>query len=264
MLNKNNNSIRSTALIMIVISFVLIYFIISLSSSASHKISYVNKASSTSASIINLMLYDDFESSKYSLGQGETTPNKKWYNDYSGYGITGVAKDPTTGNHYFYEEPMISTSPNETHASLVTTTKKYSNFDMTLDMSTLKQLRQNSRPNPWETAWVFWHYTDDFHTYAFYLKPTGFQIEKKDNNNRDDSAQIYLLDGYTPKLKMVQWTKVRISMVGTHIRVWVNGANIADFYDKIPNSPRMSSGAMGLYNEDSSVIFDNVYITPMG
>jgi hypothetical protein len=268
MLKKtNNNSMRSTVLIMIGISFVLIYFILSLSSSASHKISYVNKASSTSATITNLTFYDDFENSKYSLGQDETSPNKKWYNDYSGYGVTGVAKDPTTGNHYFYEEPKISTLPNETHASLVTTTtttKKYSNFDMTLDMSTLKQLRQNSRPNAWETAWVFWHYTDDFHTYAFYLKPTGFQIEKKDNSNRDDSAQIYLLDGDTPKLKMGQWAKVRISMVGTHIRVWVNGTNIADFYDKIPNSPRMSSGVMGLYNEDSSVRFDNVYITPMG
>ena len=135
---------------------------------------------------------------------------------------------------------------------------------MTLDMNTVKQLRQNSTPNPWETAWVLWHYTDDFHTYAFYLKPTGFQIEKKDNNNRNDSAQIYLLDGDTPKLKMGQWSKVRISMVGIHIRVWVNGANIADFYDKIPNSPRMSSGAMGLYNEDSSVRFDNVYITRLG
>ena len=63
---------------------------------------------------------------------------------------------------------------------------------------------------------------------------------------------------------MGQWSKVRISMVGIHIRVWVNGANIADFYDKIPNSPRMSSGAMGLYNEDSSVRFDNVYITRLG
>ena len=243
------------------ISLILVYSIISLSSSSSYKISYVNKASSGSASTTNLMLYDDFESSKYSLGEGETSPNKKWQNQYSGYGVTGVAEDPKTGNHYFYEKPKISISPNETHASLVTTTKNYSNFDMTLDMNTVKQLRQNSRPNPWEAAWILWHYTDDFHTYAFYLKPTGFQIEKKDNNNRNDLAEIYLLDGDTPKLKMGQWAKVRISMVGTHIKVWVNGVNIADFYDKIPNSPQMSYGAMGLYNEDSYVRFDNVYIT---
>jgi hypothetical protein len=44
-------------------------------------------------------------------------------NQYNGYGSTGVAKDPTPGNHYLYEEQKASTSPNETHASLVTTTK---------------------------------------------------------------------------------------------------------------------------------------------
>jgi hypothetical protein len=135
---------------------------------------------------------------------------------------------------------------------------------MTLDMNTVKQLRHNSLPNSWETGWVSWHYTDDFHSYAFYLKPTGFQIEKKDNNNHDDSAEIYLQDGNTPILKLGQWAKVRISMVGTHIKVWINGTNIVDFYDKIPNSPQMSYGAMGLYNEDSSVRFDNVYVTPIG
>jgi len=234
-----------------------------LSSSGSHKISDVNKGPSTSVSFSNLTLYDNFEGGAYSLGLDETSPNGKWQNQYNGYGITGIAEDPTTGNHYFYEEPKISTSPNETHASLVTTTKKYTNFDMTLDMDTVKQLRQNSLPNPWETAWIFWHYSDDFHTYAFYLKSTGFQIEKKDNNNQNDSAEIYLVDGDTAKLEMGQMAKIRISMVGTHIRIWVNGANVADFYDKVPNSPQMSYGAVGLYDEDSSVRFDNVYIAPV-
>jgi hypothetical protein len=62
---------------------------------------------------------------------------------------------------------------------MVITTKSYSNFDMALDMNTVKQLRRNSQPNAWELAWIAWHYTDEFHTYAFKLKPTGFQIEKK-------------------------------------------------------------------------------------
>jgi hypothetical protein len=53
-------------------------------------------------------------------------------------------------------------------------------------------------------------------------------------------------------------------VVCTHIRVWINGVNIADFYNKIPNSPQMSYDAIELYNEDSYVKFDNIYITPIG
>jgi hypothetical protein len=206
-------------------------------------------------------LYDDFEGGTYSLSPGNTSPNGKWYDEYSGFGIAGVSKDLTTGNNFFYEEPKISTSPHETHASLVlTTTKNYSNFDMTLDMVTFSQLRQTSPPNPWETAWIYWHYTDEFHWYAIYLKPTGFQIEKKDNDNHVDSAEIYLSSGQSPKLTLGQWNTIRINMVDNHITVWVDGHKIADFRDRIPNSTQMSYGSMGLYNEDSRAGFDNVYI----
>jgi len=29
-------------------------------------------------------------------------------------------------------------------------------------MKTVIQLRKNSPPASWETAWIFWHYTDRF------------------------------------------------------------------------------------------------------
>jgi Domain of Unknown Function (DUF1080) len=227
---------------------------------ASNRISCSNNKASQSEPTSSL--YDDFEGDTYTLA-GQTSPNGKWQNKYTGYGVTGVAEDPKTCNNYFYEKPKTSTSRNETHASMVLTTKNYSNFDMTLDMNTVKQLRKNSRPNTWEVAWIAWHYTDDFHSYAFFLKPNGYQVEKKDNNIRDDSAEIYLQDGHTPKLKIGHWTKVRILVVDNHIRIWVNGVNIVDFYDKISNSPQMSYGAIGLYNEDSYVKFDNISITPI-
>jgi hypothetical protein len=183
-------------------------------------------------------LYDNFDGGTYSLDPDMTSPNGKWQDLYTGYGVAGVARDSATANPYFFETPKTSTSTNETHASLAITTKRYSNFDMTINMNTVKQLRQNSPLNPWETAWIYWHYTDEFHWYAFYLKPTGFQIEKKDNNIQNDSAEIYLVHGDTPKLQLGHWTKVLISMIGSHIIV--NGIKIADFHDKIP-SQQMSS-----------------------
>jgi hypothetical protein len=221
--------------------------------------------SDSTDSTTNLTLYDNCEGDMYTLGEGQISPNGLWQDRYNGYGVTGIAEDPKTGNHYLYEKPKTSTSRNETHASLVITTKNYSNFDMTLDMNTFNQLRKGSGgPNSWEAAWINWRYTDDFHSYALTLKNDGFQIEKKDNNDRNDSAEIFLLDDYTPQLKVGEWTKVRIIMEGTHIRIWINGKNIVDFYDKVPNSPQMSYGAIGLYNEDAFVGFDNIHITPLG
>ena len=61
----------------------------------------------------------------------------------------GVARDTTTSgtaNNYFFEHPKTSIRYNDTNASLVTTSKAFSDFQMTLDMKTVKQLRQNSPP----------------------------------------------------------------------------------------------------------------------
>jgi hypothetical protein len=138
---------------------------------------------------------------------------------------------------------------------------------MTVQMKTVKQLRQNSHPNTWETAWILWHMTDNFHYYALVLKPNGFQLEKKDNNNRNDAGEIYLVTNHEPKVKVGQWQTVTIrhensSSYTPHIQVWVDGIKAADFIDNFSqrNSPQMASGAMGLYNEDSKVNFDNVSI----
>jgi Domain of Unknown Function (DUF1080) len=215
-------------------------------------------------------IYDDFNTGTYSLRDGQYSPNGKWLDVYGGFGTMGVPYSGWAGNdNYFFEQPKISTSPGETHASLAVNTKANSDFQMTLKMITRAQLRQNSPPNPWETAWIYWHYTDNYHYYALVLKTNGFQIEKKDNNNHDDSAEIYLVDQSHPKVKLGQWQTVTIrhegSSTGTpHIQVWVDGIKAADFIDnKIPNSYKMSSGYMGLYNEDSRVNFDNVNIGPL-
>ncbi len=212
--------------------------------------------------------YDDFENyGTYTLSDGQISPNGKWKVAYTGFGSVGVQQDANTGNHYFFEQPKISTSSGETHASNVLTTKQYSDFEMDLDMKTVAQLRQNSPPNPWETAWVFWHYTDGFHYYALTLKSNGLQIEKKDNNNQDDSAEIYLVDTPSSAVKLGQWQHIKIRHEGSttpHIQVWVDGVKAADFVDNQPlSSSTLSSGYMGLYNEDAKVNFDNVNINPL-
>ena len=205
--------------------------------------------------------YDDFENyGTYTLSDGQTSPNGKWHVAYTGFGSVGVQQDPNTGNHYFFEQPKTATSRSETHASMVLTTQQYSDFEMDIDAKTVAQLRQNNSPNPWETAWIFWHYTDEFHYYALTLKTNGIQIEKKDNNNHDDSAEIYLKFSNAPKLELDNWVHIKLRVIGTHITLWADGNQVLDFTDKIPSSDVMSSGNIGLYNEDAKVNFDNVSI----
>jgi hypothetical protein len=218
--------------------------------------------------------YDNFEGGIYSWNinsDGQISPNGKWKAVYTGYGSMGVARATTTSgttNNYFFEHPKTSTHNNETRGSLVTTTKAFSDFKMTLKMKTVKQLRQNSPPKPWETAWIFWHYTDAFHNYVLVLKTNGLEIQKKDNNNQCDACQIYLLENHNFPVKLGQWQTITLSVTNSasgtpHIKVWVNGVKAAEFVDKTihqPNSPQLSRGSVGLYCEDSLVNFDNLKI----
>jgi hypothetical protein len=189
--------------------------------------------------------YDNFDPQggtfAFSYPNGQTSPNGKWVNVYGDLGAKGVATetDPTSPchtNNIFYQQPRTSTSPSESHASLTTTTQAFGNFQMTLNMKTVKQLRLNSPPNTWETAWVFWHYTGDFHYYALVLKTNGLQIEKKDNNNQCDACEIYLSTNSNFPVKIGQWQaltlRVTNSASGTpHIQAWVDGLLAADFID---------------------------------
>ena len=219
----------------------------------------------------NSSFYDNFEGGIYRLKDGEISPNGKWKAEYTGYGTVGVARptNHTSGgtSNYLFEEPKTSINHNQSRGSLVTTTKAFSDFKLTLNMKTVKQLRENNPPHPWEAAWVFWHYVDRFHYYGLVLKTDGFQIEKKDNNVRCD-CEIYLLDVSHPKVKLGQWQTLTLRVTNSasgnpHIKVWVDGVKTADFVDsKIhqPNSPQLARGNVGLYNEDALVNFDNVKI----
>ena len=212
-------------------------------------------------------LYDDFENGTYNLQLGHRSPNERWDSIYTGFGSMGVAQDNSTGN-YFFEEPQPPKSSNTTHSGLAITTKKFQDFDLTLDMMTVKQLRENNS-NPWETAWIVWHYTDSFHWYAFLLKTNGIQLEKKDNELKNDTAEIFLQTKPSTAFKLGTWYNVRIlhenSHTSTpHIQIWIDGVKVVDYIDnKVQNSEKLSFGAIGLYTEDASVRFDNIYIKPL-
>jgi hypothetical protein len=209
-------------------------------------------------------LYDDFEGSGiYTLSDGQISPNGKWQDLYNGFGSAGVQYDGTgSGNKVFFMYPKTSTSPSETHASLVTSTQKWSDFDLSMDAKTVQQLRQNSPPNTWETAWVFFRYTDTFHYYAFLVKPNGIEFDKKDCDTCTDpiQGQQFLVTASSPTLKIGSWSNWHITAIGNHFTITVDGNKVIDYVDQ-SMSTKLSSGAIAMYNEDASVQFDNVYVT---
>lgn len=167
-----------------------------------------------------------------------------------------------SGNNVFFIYPQTSTSPSQTSASLVVSTRTWPNFDMSMDVKTVKQLRQNTRPNPWETAWVFFRYTDTFHYYAFLVKPNGIEFGKKDCNTCTDpvQGQQYLVTASSPTLKIGTWSNWKISGIGNHIIITVDGDKVIDYIDQ-SMSQQLASGSIAMYNEDAYAQFDNVYVT---
>jgi 3-keto-disaccharide hydrolase len=207
-------------------------------------------------------LYDDFQSGTYSMSDGQTSPNSRWHNFYNGGGSSGVQNDGT-GNNVFYMYPRTSTSPGQTYASAVETTQKFSSFELSLDVKTVKQLRQNSPPNAWEAATIFFRHTDTWHYYAFVVKPNGIEFDKKDCNTCTDpvEGQQFLVTAGSPTLKIGSWSNWKITAIGNHITITVDGNKIIDYIDNTMSS-KLGSGSMVLYNEDALAHFDNVKITP--
>jgi hypothetical protein len=235
--------------------------------------------------------YDDFEGPGYTLGDWQTdrsvSPNGKWQAIYAQGGPDAVIvkKDSQTGDNAMFFNPTPSfgsTFPPppgqepDLHSSLVISTAKYKDFDLNLDVKTIKQLR-TPEPNDWENAWVMWNRPqadDDFHYYAYTLLANGGgQLEKKDNNNQDVAGEIFLAYPDSPSIKPNTWQNWRIMVTGTatgtpNIQIWIDGVQALNYTDNDPSMPRNSAtmlngGSIVLYCEDSDVAFDNVSINPL-
>lgn len=208
-------------------------------------------------------LRDDFES--YPAGvwsEGDT--RGPWYVRYDGYGGVGV-RTSSTDTKYHYQKPMASAAPGETHASMVLSTKTFAGVDMSLRQQTAKQLRTGSAPNPWEVAWVVWGYRDDSHFYYFVFKPNGIELGKAHPGY--PGAQRFLYTAPNPRMSIGEWDKVRVRQVGATIDVWVDGVRVVKGFVDSPGPAGdrpYTRGRIGMYNEDSSVRFDNVRAVSTG
>jgi hypothetical protein len=203
------------------------------------------------------VLTDKFES--YPTGVwNEGSAHGPWYVDFNGYGSVGIG-GKTAGTKYHYQKPMVSTTPDETHASMVVSTNTFDGVDMTMRQRTVKQLRTGSKPNPWEEAWTVWGYSDDSHFYYFIFKPEGIELGKEHPGY--PGAQRFLYTDTSPKMTIGTWNTIRVRQVNAAIDVWVNGVQVIRGFVDSPGpagDQPYTEGKIGMYEEDAYVNFDNV------
>ena len=174
-----------------------------------------------------------------------------WKAVYDGYGRTEVTAGP---ERRLAIAPRSAPDPTITHGGLVTTLGHFDDIDLTASMATLRQLR-NGPANPWEVAWLLWHYTDDNHFYSLALKPNGWELGKEDPAY--PGAQRFLATGATPSFPIGVLRLVRVRHVGNTMTVWVDGQRLTTYTD---NERPYFRGRIGLYTEDAHVLFDEIVV----
>jgi hypothetical protein len=198
---------------------------------------------------------DDFSQNFQAFAVGQPWANGtvqgNLHSVFNGYGSVGVVRD---GSKVLNLTPKASMSQDETHAALVTTVPTFEDFELTVRMKTVEQLRKNT-PNPWEVGWVVWNYTDNKHFYYLTLKPNGWEFGKADPAY--PGAQRFVATGSDRTFPLGKWNTVRVRQVGNTVSVLANGDTLVTFTD---NERPYTRGSVGFYTEDARVNFDNISV----
>jgi hypothetical protein len=209
----------------------------------------VISATETLEEILPLAFSDDFSLYDQSCFNGGDVFGS-WNVVFTGYGCI------TLNSSSLQASPQVSVSAGETHASLIVGPYFSSPFTYELEVLTTDQLRENTLPNPWEVAWIVWAYTDNDHFYYFIPKPNGWELGKRDPAY--PGGQRFLATGSDYLYPIGQ----EYHVVVTHdtldaMAVSVNGIELVSFTD---TEDPYDSGRIGLYTEDATVEFDDVFV----
>ncbi|WP_144069949.1 calcium-binding protein [Nonomuraea indica] len=172
--------------------------------------------------------------------------------EYDGYGRACTYQDG--GRWVWRLSPRQARAPAETHAALALTTGRYADVRIRVRARTLQQLRRPA-PNPWEVAWVVWHYTDDNHFYYLVPKPNGWELGKVTPGYPGN--QRYLATG-EGSFDIGAWHAIEVHQVGDVITAGVDGRHLVRFRDR---ERPYRGGHAGLYNEDATTDFTDLHVT---
>jgi hypothetical protein len=182
-----------------------------------------------------------------------------WNVVFAGYGSVSAQSN---GSGVMRLSPAAPTSPAETHAALVVSRESYSKKHLNVNMRvrTTEQLRVGSAPNPWESAWVVWDYTDNDHFTYLAVKPNGWELGKRDPAY--PGGQRFLATGSSPATSIGDWKVAKIhrkNLKGprTATTVKLGSAKLTRFVD---NERPYEAGKVGMYSEDAVVDVSRVKV----
>lgn len=175
-----------------------------------------------------------------------------WYVVFAGYG--SVVSSPV-GRAKLVLQPQSASSPDRTHAALVVSKSSFasSKLNVTGRLRTDSQLRTGSAPNPWETGWLVWDYTDNDHFSYAIAKTNGWELGKRDPTY--PGGQRFLATGNNASASVGSWTTTQVRRVtradgSTRITFTIGNRKVASTVDR---EHAYRSGKVGVYTEDAKV-----------
>jgi hypothetical protein len=224
-------------------------------------------------SIDNDIFYENFGSGTYSFALNGNSPNGKWTNRFLGGGTSGVRTVTVNGKplNVMWLKPQTSVTIGETHSCQnYPAGQLFQDFEMTVRMRTVQQLRIGSTPKNWETAWIVYRIGSIIGqiNYYFVIKVSGSEFGKSDNID-NSNFNVALKTPATPSITIGNWQLVKLRANGNRHQVWVDGVSVIDYTDSdpsiAPSASRMlqRGGFIGLYCEDAEVEFSDVRIVPI-
>lgn len=201
---------------------------------------------------------DDFSSYPQNTCFADGTNFGPWTEIFGNYSPSNCVQVQSNGSQTWLDEnPAVATSSGESHSSLVVGPSFSNPLTFSVSATTVAQLRQGSAPNPWEVAWVLWHYTDDTHFYYFIAKPNGWELGKEDPAYQGN--QRFLATGSSPTFPIGQLYNIKIVETSQNtMTVYVGNQLITTFTD---TERPYTSGRIGLYTEESHAQYQNVSVT---
>ncbi|MEV7603660.1 calcium-binding protein [Kitasatospora sp. NPDC089797] len=182
-------------------------------------------------------------------GWADGSVHGRWRSVFDGHG------ENTGDDDALSLSPAPARTPEETHAGLIVSTRRYGDMDARARMRTDARLR-TPEPNPWEVAWLVWAYSDPEHFYYLILKPEGWELGKRDPAYPGGQRFLATGDGQFP---ISRWYDVRVAQRGARQDVGVDGRPLVSFVDQERPYP---GGSVGAYTEDARVRFESVTVEP--
>ena len=180
-----------------------------------------------------------------------------WQDIYNGYGVSSFDGSSWTLS------PAPALSPEETHASLVASQETLSgDYEVSLSLIPLAQLRQNSAPNPWETGWVLFGYQPNGSFKYLLLKPDGYGVELGEFDPTRGQHFLYTSSVGAFSFPIGAQTNLVLRVESGVITATANGVSILSYAQK-SDDWISTNGALGFYAEDAQVVFGPPTITSL-